>query len=321
MRIPAWIVAPLTALSVFVLSPAARADGFYVTFSDGVSIARTKGAAFDSTSAAPVSYSSSSSHSARFSTALHVELDDYNQALALADAIDRVKTFSVSIDLTTPNSAGVETTYLTLKYTNAQLASVKLTYAAGSPAVFTESMDILYEAVATSTPPAAVAVAKTAPTRLVRGPLLVPSVAIVKIAPVLGASASTLTNANLVIGGSPGWALPGVAITSFSTSVAQPHDAHSGLATGHAVRAAIAFSKSPAPPSLVASVSKPFTDVVFNFVNHSASGGDTILLSLKSPQMILTSDTVQASGGAATEQGSFTSTTYSVVQGSSSASF
>ena len=322
MRLPAWILAPLAALFAFAVlffAPSARADGFYVTFSNGVTIARTKGAAFDSTSAAPVAYASTATGAKSMVTALHVEIDDYNQAMALAAAIDGGKTFSVSIDMTTPNASGVETTYLTYLYSSAQLANLKFTYTASPQPVFSEVFDVLFGAIATSTPPAAPA---KAPLTKIARPISVATVALMKSASIIGnTAAATLTNANVVIPPTPGWGSPGVAMTSFSVTVTQPRDVHTGVAAGQIQRGMVSFGKSPAPPSLAASVNNRFNNVAFNFVNHPASGSDTILLTMSVPQCVLASDTVQASGGTSSEQGSFSGATYTLTQGSSSTTY
>ena len=69
--------AAAAAVTVFTLAPEARADGFFITLSNGVTSQRLWGAVFDTTTSTPVAYATSGMSRHITVTPVHIEIDDW----------------------------------------------------------------------------------------------------------------------------------------------------------------------------------------------------------------------------------------------------
>jgi hypothetical protein len=287
MRIFHWPLALLAALLVLLAAPSARADGIFVTFSGHVTTPRTAAAAFDSTTSIPSNGSSAS----RPVSSLHLEIDDWSTAAALLRATSENEVFDLLLELTAPNVAGVETTYLSMRYTNATIHDETATYSAnGNSASVTQALDILFQKVATSTPPPAQGTAAhSIPVRLTRQMIGKPA-----LSPDLQVSDATIQSRTVANGA--------VAhLTSLSFSVTSPRDAATGQASGRVQRSPITVVKAPVP-SYAGFVGRLLGETRVDFVQHRLGRADVTLYSLVVANAELTSESLEASGGAPTEK-------------------
>lgn len=126
MRIP-LLVAVMTAIALFALAPAARADGFYVTFkAPTVTSPRVAGAVF--------------SQGSPGSTA-HVEIDDWAGASALFSDAVRASRLTVVVEFTGSNGQ----VYMTSTFSSAALNQWNATYAPGSTPRLSQAIDFSYQ--------------------------------------------------------------------------------------------------------------------------------------------------------------------------------
>ncbi len=126
MRIP-LLVAVMTTIALFALAPAARADGFYVTFkAPNVASPRVRGAVFSSASPG---------------NSAHVEIDDWAGASALFSDAVRASRLTVVVEFTGSN----DQVYLTSTFSNAALSRWNGTFAPASTPRLSQAVDFDYE--------------------------------------------------------------------------------------------------------------------------------------------------------------------------------
>jgi type VI protein secretion system component Hcp len=305
----ALVLPPLAAAAVVSFAPSARADGFFVTFTGGVNMPRTAGAAFDSTSQAPIQYSFGTGQ-AKVVTPVHIEVDDWTTMPTVITALSSNAVFDVTVDFTKPNAQGVETTYLTAKYARASLTRLRGSYTAGATSTVVETIefaadDIQYATPATpSAPPPTTAAVGLKPGMppLVRLPIAPPTLSRTMIVRVAGSAA--VTSATLKASTNPA---TNSAVTQVSFEVQAPRDA-----IGRAAARVLLDTKTQKSPdaataalSTAMSSNQSLNPVTIDFIAHQPAG-DATVYSMDLNNARVKSDQLDVSSGKSVETVLFT---------------
>jgi type VI protein secretion system component Hcp len=306
------VSAAAASVAVFLLAPDARADGFYITLSNGVTSQRLWGATFDSTTSTPVTYSASGQNGHVSVTPVHIELDDWNSVEAIAAAGGSNKTFDAKVEFT-QTVGGSEQVYLIETFTRCRLTEWDGIFTAGGSPVVTQKFNFAYLASQFTVPPSAPATAsKTAPTVLPRRvglPRPLGSIALaVNSAQITAAPTSPAVASDGITSVTFGYKVPldGVGNSLHSTASTLIVTKDLDVATG-------AFQK-------VLNTHTALRPVTIDFL-----GGTSKLFTLRLNDTSITADSQNVSGGKATESVTFAATstgeTLTDVGGNATASF
>lgn len=231
----ATAVSSAIAAVVTFVAPAARADGFYVTLSGGVTMARTWGAMFDATSQAQTTYAGSTG--VHTITPVHVEVDDWTAVPQIIATANQDKTFTAVVEFTKTTN-GAEQVTLIATYSNCKFRKFSGTFSLFTPATattpaagpgVTQTFEFLFDTVGYTAPAAPTTGIATVTKGITLPSAGLPSLSrslVTKMAPppqvVTTATLSALTN--------PG--VRGEPITRLTFGFTRPFDPHTGQAMG-----------------------------------------------------------------------------------------
>ena len=314
-----WFAALLGACTLFALAPEARADGFYVTFTNGAAslTPRLVGAVFDATGQNPVDSTSGQATGRLMITPVHIEVDNLQVLVPLLTAATNLQSFGATVEFTTPDAQGHEQVYMINKYTGAQVTGWSTTFDPSATQTMKNAVDFTYATVDSNPPPAPAPApgpaASTAPVKKVtvlRAVTAKPPTLLRLSVPTLVAATPPphVDDAYFQAPNIPGESSTHpnqTRLTSFSFTILIPRDPQSGLPTGRVTFKPIKISKaSGAASSALQSALTNHTNLstmsVF-FNQHRTGAVDLTLASLTLTNTGVSSDSVSVANGTSSE--------------------
>ena len=147
MRVHSLLAACFVAGACVLFAPSARADSFFVTFTNGTTPvgSRVQGATFEATTQA-------TSSGPRPNPA-KLEIDDWSLLQPTLEAFKSGAPLTAKVEFTTPNAQGQEVVYMIATYQTALLLRLAGTYDVAATPKLKEALEFSYDTVKYSRPP------------------------------------------------------------------------------------------------------------------------------------------------------------------------